>query len=258
MHGHEASSVGPPARGVRGVLTELGFVAVGLACYLLVGWYTRDSTDQAISNARDVLALQQTLGIDWEHAIQDATLAVPWLAVFCTHFYVWGYLPVVVGTTAWMYVRHPESYPFLRNALLASGVVGLTVYALYPCAPPWIVGGFTDTVTNESLDFAARPLGITNKLGAIPSFHCGWLILIGVVVFRATTSWLLRVLCVLHPAMMCFAVVATGNHWLLDIPAGAALAAVGLLVATYLPRRRPAGAAKATPASAEPPDSLKA
>ncbi len=221
---------------LRAVLPELGFVAVGLLLYLAVGRHTSHLTDEAIANAERVLRLERALGIDWEHAIQDAALAVPGLAAFSTHFYVWGYLPVMVGTTVWMYVRHPESYPRLRNALLASGAVGLVVYALFPCAPPWIVGGFTDTVTTHSLTFAARPLGITNHLGAVPSFHCGWLILLGVVVYAATTSRVLRVLCVAVPLVMCLVVVATGNHWVLDIPAGAALAAVGLGAARVVSR----------------------
>lgn len=38
--------------------------------------------------------------------------------------------------------------------------------------------------------------------------------------------------------------VATGNHWVLDIPAGVAIGVVGLLAAGYADRRRgvPAGA----------------
>ena len=124
----------------------------------------------------------------------------------------------------------------MRNALLASGVLGLVVYAVYPCAPPWIGGGdgFTDTVAEGSFVAVARPPGVTNHLGAIPSFHVGWVILAGWVVFRIASSRTLRVLCVLYPALMGYAVISTGNHWVLDIPAGAALAALGLLVATLL------------------------
>ena len=85
---------------------------------------------------------------------------------------------------------------------------------------------------------AARPVGIANELGAIPSFHVGWLALASYVVYRVTGSVLLRVLCVLVPAVMGYAVLATGNHWVLDIPAGLAVAGIGLLVARALPRGR--------------------
>ena len=41
----------------------------------------------------------------------------------------------------------------------------------------------------------------------------------------------MRAWCVLHPLAMCWVVLATGNHWVLDLPAGLLLAAVGLAVA---------------------------
>ena len=40
-----------------------------------------------------------------------------------------------------------------------------------------------------------------------------------------------------YPAAMLLIIVATGNHWVLDIPAGAAIAAVGLAGAAVLARR---------------------
>lgn len=216
-------------------LLELGFVAAAIACYLAVRAYTLDRTGDAVSNARDLLALERHLGVDWEHRIQDATLSVPGLGTFFTQFYIWGYFPTLIAVTIWLYVRHREPYRTLRNALLTSGIVGLVSYAFYPCAPPWIGGvGFTDTVTEGPFLSVARPSGVTNHLGAFPSFHVGWVILVAVVVFSTTRSRVVRLLCVLHPAAMSYAVVSTGNHWVLDIPAGAVLAAFGLLAGNYL------------------------
>jgi PAP2 superfamily len=236
----QVSPPGPRTSAVRDVLVELGFVAAALVLYLLVREYTDGRTGQAVANARDVLAAEQWLGVAWEHPIQDATLAVPWLAAFVTQFYVWGYLPAVFGTLIWLFVRHRDVYRPFRNALLASGVLGMFIYAFYPCAPPWIGGeGFTDTVITDSLEGVARPEGITNHLGAIPSFHVGWVMLAAWAVFRVARSRLIRVLCIVWPAAMAYAVVATGNHWVLDIPAGAALAAVGVLVARRLAESPP-------------------
>ena len=236
---------------LRGALRELGFVVVGLACYLAVGWYAGDRTDQAISNALDLIALQELLGLDWEHTVQDATLAVPGLGGLLAQFYFWGYLPTLIPTVVWLFLRHPEAYRTARNAVLVSGAVGFTVQALYPLAPPWIAGdGFLDTVGGASVETVARPGGLANSLAAMPSFHCGWLILVGVVVFRVTRSHVARTLCLVHPALMCLTVVATGNHWVLDIPAGVAIAVLGLLVARHLDRNR--GRAAPGPLSRHP------
>jgi hypothetical protein len=84
----QAQMTPPSARvsSYRDVLVELGFVAVALALYLLVREYTDGRTVEAVANARDVLAVERWLGVDWEHATQDATLAVPWLGASVTQF----------------------------------------------------------------------------------------------------------------------------------------------------------------------------
>jgi hypothetical protein len=218
---------------------ELGWVVVALATYLLVGWYAGDRTDEAVRNARALFDLEQRLGVDWEHAVQDAMLSVPGLSPVVTQFYTWAYFPTLVVLAIWLFVRHRDAYRTLRKALLASGVVGMVVYATWPCAPPWIGGtGFTDTVAAGSFESVARPAGITNHLGAVPSFHVGWVMLVAVVVFRVVHAWWAKALCVLHPVGMAYAVIATGNHWVLDVPAGVLLVVVGLAAARFLDRRR--------------------
>lgn len=226
-----------PNRGWRGVPLELGFVSIALALNLLVRWYTLDDLDRALDHAHDLLALQERLGLDWEHPVQDAALAVPGLEPFASWFYVWGYFPVVLGAMVWLYVWRPAAYPFLRNTLLASGALGLLVYAFYPTAPPRFTElGYVDTVADGRWDAAARPLGIANELAALPSFHMAWLVAACVVVWGATTSRVVRVGCVVVPVVMAWAVVATGNHWVLDVPAGLLLLAAGLAIATSIER----------------------
>jgi membrane-associated phospholipid phosphatase len=228
-----------PVRSSRyAAVTELGLAAVALGLYLAVGRLTVDSTDEAVGHARDVLRLEELLGLDLEHRVQDLTSAVPGLSEVITQFYVWGYFPTLVPVVVWLFLRHRDAYRPLRNALAASGVVGLVVYAVYPCAPPWIGGtGFTDTVADGPFYDVARPGGITNHLGALPSFHVGWVILVALAVHRVARSRTLRGLAVAWPLLMSYAVVATGNHWVLDIPAGAALAVTGLVAAAALAQR---------------------
>ena len=124
---------------LRGVPLELGFVLAAFVCNALVRWYTLDDESQAVANAHDVLALQEALGLDWEHAVQDATLAVPWLDHFTQWFYVWGYFPVLVSVLVGLYVLRPETYRLFRNALLVSGAIGLLGYGVATLAVgPWL------------------------------------------------------------------------------------------------------------------------
>jgi hypothetical protein len=228
-----------PWRGLRDVGVQLGIVLLVLAANLAVRWSTLDDVDEAVDNASTLLEVQQALHLDWEHAVQDLLLPVPGVAAFCSWFYVWGYLPVVVAALVGCYAWAPQGYRLLRDALLASGAVGLVVYAAWPVAPPRLTAlGYTDTVATSAVESAARPVGLANEIAAVPSFHVGWLLVVAAVLWGLTSSVAVRVLCVVHPALMCLAVVVTGNHWVLDLPAGAAIALVGLAVAHRLARRR--------------------
>lgn len=228
-----------PRSGVAGVALELGFVAAALLAYLLVRWWVDGRDAEAVRNAERVLAWQEDLGLAWERSVQDAAARVDGLVPLLNQFYVWGYFPVVLGSLVWFYVRHRATYPTLRNALLASGAVGLLCYGLFPCAPPRLVpAGIADTMHGGALASVARPSLIANELGAMPSFHVGWLMLVCYLVHRVTRSALVRTWCVLHPLVMSYAVVATGNHWVLDIPAGALLPLVGLAGAGLVARVR--------------------
>jgi hypothetical protein len=122
--------------------------------------------------------------------------------------------------------------------MLASGALGMVVYAAVPVAPPRLVGGYVDTVSAGSLDGVAHPAGIANEIAAVPSFHVAWLVLVAVVMARQSGSPTWRAFCWAYPVVMALSVVATGNHWVLDVPAGLAVAAVGAAVAQHLGRVR--------------------
>jgi hypothetical protein len=223
------------APGVVGVLIELGVVGVALLVNVAVRWLTLDDADVALDHAHSLLAVQERLRLDWEHAAQDAVEGAAWLGSLASWFYVWGYLPVVALALVVLFVRAPRDYARLRNALLAAGIVGLPVYVLYPLAPPRLTDlGYSDTVAASLVEDAARPVGIANEIAAMPSFHVGYLVIVSAVAWGLSRSPWVRAWCVLHPLMMCWVVVATGNHWVLDVPAGILLGAVGVAVAHVL------------------------
>lgn len=226
------------APGLRGVLVEVGVVAVALGANLVARWLTLDDLDVALANAHSLLSLQESLHLAWEHAAQDSVEGATGLTTFASWFYVWGYLPVVAGSLVVLFVRRPREYAFLRNALIAGGVVGLPVYVLWPLAPPRLTDlGYTDTVAATAVDAVARPVGIANEIGAMPSFHVGYLVVVSAVVWGVCRAAWVRWWCVLHPLVMCWAVLATANHWVLDLVAGGLLAVVGLGVARLVESR---------------------
>ncbi|GAB3038655.1 hypothetical protein GCM10011376_33870 [Nocardioides flavus (ex Wang et al. 2016)] len=231
--------------GAIGALVELGVVGVAVLADVAVRRLTLDDLDRAVDHAHDLDRLQQALHLDWERAAQRGLASADWLEPVASWFYVWGYLPVLAGALVVLFARFPRDYARLRNALVAGGILGLPVYALYPLAPPRLAGlGFTDTVDASLVADAARPVGIANELAAMPSFHVGYLVVVSVVLWRLTRSPWVRAWCVLHPVAMCWVVLATANHWVLDLPAGVLLGVVGVVVAGWIEARSPAARAE--------------
>ena len=156
--------------------------------------------------------------------------------------YIWGHWPVIIVTMTWLAWQHRDVFLRLRNGMLVSGGIGLVIFATYPVAPPRLADqGLVDTVTRSSESYRVlQPPEFVNQYAAMPSLHSGWDLLIGIAIFTAATTTWLRIVGVVLPIAMMFAVVATANHFVLDVVAGVLLALVGHAVALGIERRRAA------------------
>lgn len=98
-----------------------------------------------------------------------------------------------------------------------------------------------DTVTEHSRAYRVlQPPIFTNQYAAMPSLHAGWDLLVGIAVFTAASTTMVRVVGAAMPVLMMLAVVATANHYVLDVVAGVALALAAHAGALLLERRRAA------------------
>ena len=136
--------------------------------------------------------------------------------------------------------------------LVLTNVIAFAVFWLYPVAPPRMLtqDGFTDVVA-ASHAFGSWHTGAlasaANQLAAMPSLHMAWAGWCTVVVWRLTRSAWLRGLAVLYPCMTAFAVLATGNHYVLDLLAGLATLALAMVVVAIAGRVRYGRAAGLAP-----------
>ena len=75
-----------------------------------------------------------------------------------------------------------------RNAgwIMDAGVVGIIVFATFPVAPPRLLDvGMVDTVTQQSHAYRVlQPPSLVNRYAAMPSFHAGWDLLMGMALVR--------------------------------------------------------------------------
>lgn len=179
----------------------------------------------ALVHAEGILALEHSLGIAPELGMDRWLAARHTLALVVSDYYDNAHFIVTLGLLAWLWWRRADLYRPLRNVLVLVNLIGFVVFWLYPVAPPRMLthDGFSDVVA-VSHAFGSWHTGAlasaANQLAAMPSLHIAWAAWCTLAVFRATRSMWLRGLAALYPCMTALAVLATGNHYLLDVLAG--------------------------------------
>lgn len=225
------------------LLEQALIVAAGLLAYFGVRGLTDASAREAHGHSDLIVAAERMLGIRWESAIQGAVIDWSPVIDFFNAVYIYGHWPVIAITLLWLGLRHRDVFLRMRNAMLASGGVGLVIFAAFPVAPPRLAHlELVDTVTQRTEAYRVlQPPGFTNQFAAMPSLHVGWNFLVELAIFAATTRVLLRVLAVVGALAMNLAVVVSANHFVLDAVAGLALAGAAWLVVSRVNARRVAG-----------------
>lgn len=218
---------------------EVALILFAVFVYFGVRGLTEGRVDKAFANTDALLRIEEALGIAWELRIQAAILGHQTLIAAANWVYVYGHWPVIAVGAVFLYAHRRDKYRLLRDAMIISGLIGFVFFAAFPVAPPRLAEpGVVDTVTEYSKGYRAlQPPRLTNQYAAMPSLHFGWNLLLGFILYQASTHIALRVLAVVMPVAMALAVVATANHFVLDVVVGAVVVLLALAVATYLRTR---------------------
>ncbi|MFR0352320.1 bifunctional glycosyltransferase 87/phosphatase PAP2 family protein [Streptomyces sediminimaris] len=234
------------------LLLELLLIRVTYAAYQQVrlaatGGSNEAGRVRAEHHGHQILGIERFLHIDIEHWVNHAVAKVDWLRGFFDFYYESFHFVVPLTVLAVLYWRRPVDYRWARSSLGFATLLALVGFWLYPLAPPRLLPGLgiIDTVHGVQ-DFSKPNYGtltaLTNQYAAMPSLHFGWSLWCGVVIAVIAPRWWMKALGLLHPLFTVSAIVATGNHWVLDAVGGAAVVAAGLGL-SYLfqgPRARPA------------------
>ncbi len=191
------------------------------------------SEAKALDNALEIIRMEQALRIYVEEPIQELFLGWPGFIEAWNLFYGTFHFVVTVVALVLLFRRFPDRYPRWRNTLAFTTGLALIGFATYPLLPPRLLPasyGYVDTLRTYgslwSFDSGAMSK-ISNQYAAMPSLHfawAAWCTLVLVPILRR--PWAVA-LAVLYPACTLFAVVVTGNHYILDAAAGAALLGLG-------------------------------
>lgn len=222
------------------VLRQIAIVVGAVVVYFGVRGLTEGEVATAERNAEWVLDLERSVGIAVEHQLQRALIASDLVVTLANWVYIWMHWPVLVATLIWFIAVNRSEYIELRNAMIISGLIGIVIFATFPVAPPRLLGvEFVDTVTERSHAYRVlQPPAFTNAYAALPSLHFGWNLLVGIAWFRVGRSRWWRPAAVLMPAAMAWAVVATANHYVLDVVLGGLIALLGVVIERWRLQRR--------------------
>lgn len=186
----------------------------------------------ARANGHAVMDLEKDLAIYVEPWIQSRISAIrPLMHVF-VYSYQDVHLPIIIATLTFAFTRRRNSWPLVRNWFLIMNFVAVTIFALLPTMPPRMLSSSGVVDIDFLYGVRSRIMGdgfLANPFAAMPSLHFGYALFVAAVIFMFARQRWLRWLALAYPVMILTAVIATGNHFILDCVAGALLT-----VATYM------------------------
>jgi hypothetical protein len=214
----------------RQVLIWFGFV---LAYQVARGIADR-SPSVAFKNGRDVIDIERRVTGLWELSLQSWTESYVVLGRLTSWTYWLSQFAVVGLALLWVYFRRYDHFIKFRNVLMLANVIGLFGYVLLPTAPPRMFPevGFVDTLAGMGTPNHGSTLVqlASNPYAAMPSLHAADALIVGITLAILVRPIWLKVLWLLWPMWVWFSVMATANHFWLDIAAGIAVALVAALL----------------------------
>jgi hypothetical protein len=208
---------------------QLGLFLFAYLLYSAARWVTVGDIDVAKGNADWIMSLERHLGVASEASVQH-TLHGSWALWVLNHLYLAAQLVVLPGSLIFLYRRSRPLYERLRNTILATWLISIPVYAVFPVAPPRLADvGLVDTITSQTGFALSGKLTTSfyNELAAVPSLHVGFAVAIGIALAASVHNRVLKLVALLWGPTIALAVLATGNHFVFDVVAGVAAAGLG-------------------------------
>lgn len=204
----------------RIIWSEVAVIAAAILYYELGNFFLRPQEAVGHANALDLFHLELDWGVfvePWFQAVLGQNGPILWLLIF---FYVGPHFVLTLGFLAWSYWSRFPSYPHVRNSFLAFTFLSFGFQWLYPVSPPRLVpeAGLADSI-DQTLPVSGNTpwvMQFSNPYAALPSVHFGWSLLVAILAIRLTSGphrwWWLA-----YPTTIALSILATGNHWILDL-----------------------------------------
>lgn len=251
---------------LRRILTGIAPVLLLYVLYTTVRWLVRGRGPvDGLRNARELLHIEERLGLAWELDVQRMSLPHEWLITLANWYYVAGFLPVIVGAATLAAWRADGAFRWWRRVFMVTMLLALLGSWLYPLTPPRLLpssDGFVDTLMTHGPTYYGDHEGnslfngfgtfpnLVNVYAAMPSMHVAWSVIAsGLILATFRERRWIRPIAALHPLLMGISVVITANHYVLDVVIGALVLLVAILGVTLVERRKRAASSELRVAS---------
>jgi len=203
--------------------------------YLVVRKLVLDANgrERARRNGERIVALEERLGLHVEPAVQRALLRFPRVVHGLNLGYAVFNVGLTVGWLVLLYRRRDPDYHRLRRACVLAHLGAQPVFLLFPTAPPRALEGFVDTLSEVSGVDLEHPFLVRfyNPVAAMPSLHVTFAVLTAGGIAARAESPAAKAFARAYPPLVSLVVAGTGNHYALDLVAGAALGAAARRIA---------------------------
>jgi hypothetical protein len=198
----------------------------------------------AYTHAREIFDIERFLHLDLEPALDRWLGHHHTLGLIISNYYDNAHFVVTFALVGYLWWKAPAIYRPLRTGLVLINLIGMLVFWTFPTAPPRLYAPqvFSDVVANTHA-FGSWHSGTlssaANQFAAMPSLHMAWACWSALAAWRLLkqrgeqdrpypanltqprlggSSW--AGLVWVYPAVTTVAVLATGNHFVLDVIAG--------------------------------------
>jgi len=230
-------------RGPRDFVLQVAiWLGFGFAYQVARGVSDRDAL-QALQNGRSVIDIERAVHTLVEVDIQRVVMHAGDAFVDAVNVTYWlSQFPVLGLSLLWIYFFRTDAFLHVRNWLLATNVLALAGYVLLPTAPPryFLDEGFVDTLALASgFNHESGLIQLaSNPFAAMPSVHAADALIIGFALATLVRPRWLKLAWTLWPTWVWFSVMATGNHFWLDIAAGVGVVALAATMLAWVETRR--------------------
>jgi membrane-associated phospholipid phosphatase len=228
-----------------------GWAHLALQFAIWIGFYlvyqvARGAADQSVerafANGQWIIDFQRSLGSMLELPLQRLVEGSAFLIQATSYTYWLSQFAVIGLALLWVYFKAHDGFFRFRNTLILANLIGLVGYVTLPTAPPRMFpqAGFNDTLAQHAaVSHESSLVSFTsNPYAAMPSLHSCDALIVGLVMASVVRRPWAKALWLAWAPWVWFSVMATGNHFWLDIAAGILVAAIAGAVVYRRPLAR--------------------